>query len=106
MDNTSLLDKLLTQATKSCRIAIHKEYREELAAFEAANKKLEARLQNQESYIEKLEDHNSSFIESADEVRGMLEEISCLGRTADQQLKELRQLKAKKKTAAKKKGVK
>jgi len=102
MDSNTLLNKMLSNATKSCRAEIHKEYKEQIARLTQENKTLRGELNKALKHSNKLEEECCTYEEFMDDVKESYRDKVQEGKSAAESLQELKEALA----ARKKKGVK
>lgn len=103
MDKSKLFDSILEQATKSCRTAIHKEYKEQIARLTKENKTLHGELDKTLKHGNKFEEKCCLYEQYMGDIKQRYRVIVEEGRSAEVALGELKLLIATKK---KEKGVK
>jgi uncharacterized protein YlxW (UPF0749 family) len=103
MDSNTLLNRMLENATRSCKIAIHKEYKEQIARLTQENKTLRGELNKARKHSNKLEEECCMYEEFMDDVKESYRDKVQEGRSAEESLAELKLMIA---TRKKDKGVK
>lgn len=102
MDSNTLLNKMLENATRSCKIAIHKEYKEQIERLTRENKTLRGELTKAQKSADYFQEEVCILEEFVDDVKSTYHDKIQEGKCAAKSLQDLKEAIA----ARKKKGVK